>query len=553
VAGHLALREAAAGYWTRRGLPTSPNQVVCGPGSKPLLFGLLLALGNDVAVPRPSWVSYAAQAAMIGARPHFVPAAPGEGGIPDPAALAATAAVAAAAGRRIGSVVVTLPDNPTGRVPTRVTVRELCQVAAAHGLIIISDEIYRDLVHDRATPVLSPAQVAPQHAVVTTGLSKSLALGGWRLGAARMPDGPLGDRLRRGLLGAASEIWSAPAAPVQHAAALAFTEPAQITKRIAASRSLHATITRAVVGICAAAGLEVPSPQAAFYLYPDFEPWRDHLRARHQVTTSAELARLLLAHYGAATLPASAFGEDPAALRLRLATGLLYGDTQQQRTAALTAPSPLAAVDRRRPGQGGTHAHRPHQPRLKSHRSTGQAHHRRTIRGSGRTAARSAGTQRTRNSTSHHKSAPPNGAATGHGSGGRDRQHGGRPWGGRSPPHAGNPARPGWVCWDPSGNRTRAHPPTLPAHLHATRRAMLRRRGVTVMFVWVAIGGITGLLGLADLADFLLARAGKRSVLHRQLTEDQLARARQKLGETGAESTHSPFKYGPGGGGPPGV
>ena len=55
VAGHLALRSAAAGYWARRGLPTSPASVVCGPGSKALLFGLLLAIGADVAVPPPSW------------------------------------------------------------------------------------------------------------------------------------------------------------------------------------------------------------------------------------------------------------------------------------------------------------------------------------------------------------------------------------------------------------------------------------------------------------------------------------------------------------------
>ena len=66
VAGHPVLRSAAAGYWQRRGLPTSPESVICGPGSKPLLFGLLLAIGTDVALPRPSWVSYAAQAAVIG-------------------------------------------------------------------------------------------------------------------------------------------------------------------------------------------------------------------------------------------------------------------------------------------------------------------------------------------------------------------------------------------------------------------------------------------------------------------------------------------------------
>src|SRR5260370_1438206 len=94
---------------------------------------------------------------------------------------------AGATGREIRSVVVTLPDNPTGRLPRPATVRAFCEVAAEHDLIIISDEIYRDLVHDPAMPVLSPAAVAPQRTVVTTALSKNLALGGWRIGVAPAP------------------------------------------------------------------------------------------------------------------------------------------------------------------------------------------------------------------------------------------------------------------------------------------------------------------------------------------------------------------------------
>jgi len=342
VAGAAALRSAAAGYWQRRGLATDAGSIVCGPGSKPLIFGLMLATGADVAVPRPSWVSYAAQASLIGARPHFVPAAPGEGGICDPAALSAAVTAARAAGRTIRSVIITLPDNPTGRLPRPATVRALCDVAAEHDLIVLSDEIYRDLVHDPAAPLLSPAAVAPERTVVTTALSKNLALGGWRIGVARLPESPLGDWLRGQLLGIGSEIWSAPAAPIQQAAALAFSEPAELSERIAASRRLHAAVCRAVAGLCAAAGLDVPLPQAAFYVYPDFEPWRGHLARRHGVTTSAGLARLLLERHGAGTLPGSAFGERSVALRLRLATGLLYGETDEQQEAALAAPDPLA-------------------------------------------------------------------------------------------------------------------------------------------------------------------------------------------------------------------
>ena len=341
VAGRPELRAAAAGYWTRRGLPTTADAVVAGPGSKPLLFGLLLALGADVAIPQPSWVSYAAQTALAGARSHLVPVPPGQGGVCDPAALATVVTQARAAGRRIGSVIVTLPDNPTGQLAEPGTIRALAEVAAEHGLVIISDEIYRDLVYDTAPSFTSPAALAPARTVVTTGLSKSLALGGWRTGVARLPDGPPGRVLRDRLLGIASEIWSAPAGPMQQVAALAFSEPPEITERIQRSRCLHATVCRAVAATFAAAGVAVPAPQAAFYTYPDFAPWREHLAGRHGVVTGAGLATHLLDAYGMCVLPGSAFGEEDGALRLRVATSLLYGETSEQQERALAAPDPL--------------------------------------------------------------------------------------------------------------------------------------------------------------------------------------------------------------------
>jgi aspartate aminotransferase len=349
VAGLPSLREAAAGYWDRRGLPTDPVDVVCGPGSKPLLYALLLALGTDVAVARPSWVSYAAQAAMTGGRAHFVPTPPEQGGVPDPAHLDRAVAAAGAEGRRIGSVVVTLPDNPTGTLASPATVRALCEVAAEHDLAIISDEIYRDLVHHPAAPFASPAALAPERTIVTTALSKSLAVGGWRIGVARLPDAdqavqaaPALGGLRQRLLSIGSEIWSAPSGPIQQAGAYAFGEPPELVERVTRSRRLHATVARAVAARFSAAGVAGPVPRAAFYLYPDFSPWRDRLQARHGVSTGPGLAALLLDRYGAGVLPGSAFGEQTEALTLRVATGLLYGGHDEQREATLASPDPLA-------------------------------------------------------------------------------------------------------------------------------------------------------------------------------------------------------------------
>jgi aspartate aminotransferase len=346
VAGHPSLREAAAGYWTRRGLPTSPGEVVAGPGSKALLFGLLLSLDTDVAVARPSWVSYVAQASLAGSRAVYVPAVRGQGGVPEPAALARAAVAARTAGRRVGAVVVTLPDNPTGTLAGAATVRGLCDVARRYDLLIISDEIYRDLVHSPAPAdsgagggvFHSPAAIAPDRTVVTTGLSKNLALGGWRIGVARLPGRLLRDRL----LGICSEIWSAPASPVQQAAALAFRESPDITERIARSRSLHGCVARAVAARFAAIGADVPAPRAAFYVYPDFAPHRGLLSRRYDVTTGADLAALLLQRYGIGVLPGSAFGEPARELRLRVATSHLYGEAEWQQEAALNSADPLA-------------------------------------------------------------------------------------------------------------------------------------------------------------------------------------------------------------------
>ncbi len=340
VAGIEDLRDAAAGYWQRRGIATSSEHVIAGPGSKPLLYALLRAMGGGVALPGPSWVSYAAQAALLRIPAELLPTLPGEGGVPDPEALDAAATRCRRAGTPLTAVVLTLPDNPTGTVATPETVRATCAVAERHDLLIISDEIYRDLVHDEATAYLSPAEIAPDRTVVTTGLSKSLALGGWRTGVARFPDGPRGTRLLEEVAAIASEVWSAPTHPVQCAAAWAFTEPDCLRERVQLSRQLHGRVARAVADQLRAVGASVPSPTAGFYVYPDLEAHREMLQARHSVGTGPQLATALLDGPGIATLPAAVFGEPPTALRLRVATSQLYGSTHEQREQSLTSENP---------------------------------------------------------------------------------------------------------------------------------------------------------------------------------------------------------------------
>ena len=335
VAGSREAREAAAGWFGRRGLPTGPDRVLFAPGSKPLLFALLATLPGEVFLPRPAWVSYAAQSALAGKRVVGVPVPAEAGGVPDPDRLEA----ALRARRGPGVLVLTVPDNPTGTIARPEQLRAVCELADRHGLAVIADEIYAELTHDgRRAP--SPAGLLPERTVITTGLSKSLALGGWRIGFARVPEGPWGDGVLAELRGAASEIWSSLAAPMQAVAAHVLADPPELLAHIEAARRLHARVAAAVHAELRAAGALCRSPEAGFYLYPDFAPHRATLAAKG-IEDGAALATELLDGHGVGVLPGAAFGDDPGALRCRMATSLLYGETADERRRALRAEDPL--------------------------------------------------------------------------------------------------------------------------------------------------------------------------------------------------------------------
>jgi aspartate aminotransferase len=340
VAGIDPAREAAAGYWTRRGLTTDAGDVLLGPGSKPLLFALLHAAGGDVVLPAPAWVSYAAQAQLLGRDPIRVPVPRGEGGVPDAEAMDAAVRAARRAGRHPRVVVVTLPDNPTGRLASEGSVKALCEAARELDLVIVADEIYRDLVFDDvAFP--SPAAWAPERTVTTTALSKNYALGGWRVGAARFPASPLGARLRESVRGIASEIWSSTPMPMQHAAAYAWSDPRELVDRVAAARRLHGAVANAVAEVFAGVGCEVMPPQGGFYVWPDFSPLREVLAERWGVGGSGDIARVLMDEFGVAVIQGDAFGDEPAALTVRVAVTGIYGDSDSERLAALVSERPL--------------------------------------------------------------------------------------------------------------------------------------------------------------------------------------------------------------------
>jgi aspartate aminotransferase len=336
VAGSPEARAAAAGWYERRGFPTDPQQILFAPGSKPLIYALLTVLPGDIVIPQPSWVSYAAHAALAGKRVIRVPIGGAAGGAPDPDALEDALKTNDGA----GVLVLTLPDNPTGTQPPPDVVERVCAIAERHGLLVVADEIYRDLAHD-IDAFRGPADVAPDRTFLTNGLSKNMALGGWRIGFARMADGALGDDARTAVAGVAGAVWSALAAPMQDVAAYVLDEPDDVREYVVGARALHRAVAHAAYERVAAAGIDCRPPSGAFYLYPDFEPKREAL-ARAGVTTGEQLAEHLLERHGIGVLAGAAFGDEPGGLRVRMATSLLYGSNDDERRQALESDDPAS-------------------------------------------------------------------------------------------------------------------------------------------------------------------------------------------------------------------
>ena len=323
VLGLPSLRAAIAAYLAQtRGLTTSPATVIVGPGSKAALYALMRALAGDVLLPTPSWVSYAPQARLAGKRVFPVATDPADYHRLTREALDTAMRAARETGGDPRLLVVNTPSNPTGGMFAAADAEQIALWARGEGVTILSDEVYAELAHGWRAHV-SPAQFYPEGTIVTGGMSKAFSAGGWRLGYAALPATAAGEELVAAVRSLAGEIWSSAVTPIQQAATIAFAFDDTMERFVRRSARVHAHAAARLHAALVAADVRCPKPAGAFYLYPDFAPWRDQL-AKRGVTTAAELADHLLAQWDIATLPASDFGEAPEALRLRLATSMLY-------------------------------------------------------------------------------------------------------------------------------------------------------------------------------------------------------------------------------------
>ncbi|MER7855954.1 pyridoxal phosphate-dependent aminotransferase [Streptomyces bacillaris] len=339
--GGRTLREAARGYWDRRGLHGPPEHIVAAPGDQPLLLALVAAHGGDVLMPRPCPATWMPQARLLGRPAYQVPTSAECGGVPDPYALLETVRRVRAEGGRPKLLVVSVADDPTATVAPPELVREACEAAVGEGLHIISDETWRDTVHrPRDTVLLSPAEMCPDDVTVISDLSGALTPAAWPLAVARFPGTGRGAVLRARTLDVLTALGALVAGPLAPSAAHALGEPEAVRERVRQAARLHGRVAAAVHRTVLGVGALARPPQAGRHLYADLGPLRARLAALG-VTDSMELEEHLTDRLGAPTPGGHRFGDELGALRVRLSTGPLLGATPAERQESLTAAEPL--------------------------------------------------------------------------------------------------------------------------------------------------------------------------------------------------------------------
>jgi aspartate/methionine/tyrosine aminotransferase len=341
VGGGPALREAACGYWDRRGLHCAPDRVAAGPGAPSLLLALTAALGGDVLVPRPCAAWWAPYARLLGRPAFHVPTPPESGGVPDPYALLETVRRVRAEGGDPRLLVLSVADDPTATVAPPELLHETVEAAQGEGLHLVSDETWRDTLHDpHDTVLLSPAEMLPDRVTVVTDLAGSLLPPGWPAAVARFPAGEDGEGLHARVLDVLTALDARVAAPVAAAAAYALAEPEPVTTRVAAAVRLHARVAAEAHSAVVAAGALSRPPHSGRHLYVDLAPLRPALTA-HGVGDAQELEDFLSARLGMPAPGGHRFGDDLEAPRVRLSTSALLPGSDPERAECLTSPTPL--------------------------------------------------------------------------------------------------------------------------------------------------------------------------------------------------------------------
>lgn len=295
VAGIPELLKAVSDKLKRdNGLNYEPNQIIVSNGAKQSLFNLFQAVideGDEVIIPAPYWVTYPEQVIYSGGVPVIIDTDETSG-------FKMTAEqLKNAITPKTKMVVLTSPSNPTGSVYNKYELTQIAEVLKGTNILVASDEMYEKLVYD--TEFVAAATISEdmfQRTITINGLSKSVAMTGWRFGYLASPNKELITAMDNLQSQSTSNINSI----TQKAAIVALS--GEVDGEIEHMRqAFESRANEAVELLNEIDGISVLKPQGAFYLFVNIKEISNN---------SVEFCKELLQEVGVAVVPGIGFGSE---------------------------------------------------------------------------------------------------------------------------------------------------------------------------------------------------------------------------------------------------
>ena len=297
VDGLPELRTAVANYHQKiDNVNIQSDQVLIGPGSKELMFCLQLVLKGYTILPTPCWVSYAPQAKILNREIIFIQTRYKDGWqlLPDQLSQSLNNSK-----DQPKLLILNYPGNPHGCTYEVEVLIQLAKVCRKNKIIILSDEIYGRIHHQGEH--VSMAKYYPEGTIISSGLSKWCAAGGWRLGHFSFPKEL--KYLQDAMTSVASETYSCVSTPIQYAGITAYEDES-----------------------------------IDDYLF--HQPFEEMLNKKN-IFDSNTLCKQLQNDTGVALLPGSDFGREPKELCVRLAYVNFKGGEALRKSIDLSKESTL--------------------------------------------------------------------------------------------------------------------------------------------------------------------------------------------------------------------
>jgi alanine-synthesizing transaminase len=259
-------REAIAAQQRARGAQgVAVERIFIGNGVSELIDLSLRALlqpGEEVLLPSPDYPLWSAATILNGGRPRYYRCLAQHGHLPDPDEVEALVTP------RTRALVLINPNNPTGAVYPRALLERLVAIAQRHDLLLLTDEIYDEILYD-GTPFQPLAEVAGAHPCVSFGgLSKVHRACGYRVGWLSLSGDPSRTGAYRDALQLLAALRLCANVPAQWAVEPALAGRATIAALTAPGGRLHEARRAVLEGVAASGYLDLVAPAGALYAFP---------------------------------------------------------------------------------------------------------------------------------------------------------------------------------------------------------------------------------------------------------------------------------------------